>query len=152
MARRQRQSRYLAVAKSNSRRLLHSDAGFTLVEVLVCTLILTIGMVAVAGLMGVSTGMHQNAREASQSTRLAQRKIDELMKLNFGTAPAVAVGGSLAANVANYFDSPVAGVTRRWQVQAGPATNTRVVTIRVVNLRAAQYGRQVDLSTIIRQW
>ena len=42
--------------------------------------VLKVGEVAVAGLMGVSTGMHQNAREASQSTRLAQRKLDELMK------------------------------------------------------------------------
>ena len=64
MALRQRRSRYLEVARSNSRRPLRSDAGFTLVEVLVCTLILTIGMVAVAGLMGVSTGMHQKIGRA----------------------------------------------------------------------------------------
>ncbi len=133
-------------------RRRRADAGFTLVEVLVSTLVLTIGLVAIAGLLGVSTNMHASAREASRSTRLAQAKIDELMKLNFGTAPAVAVGGSLAANVANYFDAPVAAVTRRWLVQAGPAANTRVLTVRVVNLRAVQYGRQIDLSTIIRQW
>ena len=42
------------------------------------------------------------------------------MKLNLTTAPAVQVGGSLTANVANYFDTPQDGTTRRWLVQAGP--------------------------------
>ena len=131
---------------------LSEDRGFTLVEVLICTLILTIGLIAIAGLLGVTTQMHIGAREATRSTRLAQEKLDELMKLNLATAPAVAIGGSLTNNVGNYFDAPLEGVTLRWAVQAGPAPDTRVLTVRVVNSRVRQYGRQVDLSTIIRQW
>jgi hypothetical protein len=60
--------------------------------------------------------------------------------------------------VANHFDTPtdengnaLGGITRRWTVAAGPATDTRILTVRVVNLRAQQY-RNTDLSTIIRQW
>ena len=37
------------------------DAGFTLVEVMICTLILTIGMVAIAGLLAVTTSMQIGA-------------------------------------------------------------------------------------------
>jgi Tfp pilus assembly protein PilV len=129
-----------------------SQRGFTLVEVLVCTLVLIIGLVSIAGLLGVTTSMQFGSRQATTSTRLAQDKIDELMKLNFDTVPAVAVGGNLEGNDVNYFDTPMEAVTRRWQVQAGPTPNTRVLTVRVVNQRAAQYGRQVDLITIIRQW
>ena len=128
------------------------DRGFTLVEVLICTLVLTVGLIAVAGLLGVTTQMHIGAREATRSTRLAQEKLDELMKLNFATAPAVAVGGSLTSNVGNHFDPPLEGVTLRWAVQAGPAADTRVLTVRAINSRARQYGREVDLSTVIRQW
>jgi hypothetical protein len=43
------------------------------------------------------------------------------------------------------------GVTVRWAVEDGPVEDTRIVTVRVVNLRAMQY-RETDLKTIIREW
>ena len=131
---------------------LRRNEGFGLVEVIICTLILTTGLIAIAALLAVTTQMHMGAREATRSSRLAQDKIEELMKLNLTTAPSIAVGGSLTNSVASYFEVPLEGVTLRWAVQAGPAPNTRIVTVRVENLRAQQYGRQVDLSTIVRQW
>lgn len=127
-----------------------SEKGFTLVEVLVSTVVLTIGLVGIAALLAVTTEMHLGAREAARSTRLAQDKFDELMKLNF-SAPQVAVGGSLDSNEANYFEEPTDGTTVRWVVTDGPTDNTRVVTVRVVNEKARKY-RRTDLSTIIRQW
>lgn len=138
-------------APARRRRRISEGDGFTLVEVLICTLILTTGMLAIAGLLGVTTQMHFGAREAARGTRLAEEKIDELMKLNFATAPSIAVGGDLSTNVTNYFEQ-LDGVTIRWAVAAGPVTDTRVLTVRVENRGAQQYGRQVELSTIIRQW
>lgn len=130
---------------------LRGDRGFTMVEVLVSMLILTIGMMAIAGLLAVTTQMAMGARESARSTRLAQDKIDELMKLNFTTAPAVAIGGDLTADAANYSETPLNGVTLRWAVTAGPTDDLRVLTLRVVNNRSAQY-RETDLTTIIRKW
>jgi hypothetical protein len=131
---------------------LGASGGFSLVEVMICTLILTTGMLGIAGLLGVTTTMQFSAREAARSTRLAQEKIDELMKLDFDTAAAVAIGGDTAANEAGYFDEPVEGVTVRWEVADGPVDDTRVLTVHVENLRAQQYGRHTELTTIIRQW
>ena len=128
-----------------------ADQGFTLVEVMICTLILTTGMLAIAGLLGVSTTMQIGARESARSMRLAQGKVDELIKLNFDTAAAIAVGGSLDADEAPYFEEPESGVTVRWLVEDGPVEDTRVVTVRVVNTHAQQY-RETNLTTIIRQW
>jgi len=125
--------------------------GFTLVEVLICTLILTTGMLAIAGLLGVSTQMQIGAREAARSMRLAQEKVDQLMKMDFDTAEEVAVGGSLTENSENHFEEPLGGITVRWAVADGPVEDTRVVSIRVVNLRAQQY-RETDMTTIIREW
>jgi prepilin-type N-terminal cleavage/methylation domain-containing protein len=130
---------------------LRAERGFTLVEVMICTLILATGMLAIAGLLGVSTQMQIGARESARSMRLAQEKIDQLMKLNFDTAAAVAVGGSLEADTADYFEQPDDGVTIRWLVEAGPVDDTRVLTVRVVNLHAQQH-RETNLTTIIRQW
>ena len=143
------------------------EGGFTLIEVMICTVILTTGMLAIAGLLGITTHMHIGAREAARSTRLAEEKIDELMKENFTTSASVAVGGSLDTNTANYCEARdtapctaidvddvanVDGVTIRWAVADGPVDDTRVLTVHVENLRARQYGRNVELSTIIRQW
>lgn len=143
--------------KSRFRKhLTRDETGFSLIEVLVATLIVTIGLVSMAQLLAVSTVMHADAREATTATQHAQAKIDELTKLNFLTAAAVQITpvspDSLTNSVTDYFDTPQTGVTRRWRVQAGPATGTRIVTVRVINLRARQYGAQVDVTTIIRQW
>ena len=138
-------------AASGCSERLQADRGFTLIEVLICTLILTVGMIAVAGLLLVTTQMQIGAREATRSTRLAQNKIDELMKLNFSSDPEVAVGGNLDADVTNYSETPADGITVRWAVTAGPTDDLRVLTLRVVNLHAMQY-RETELTTIIRQW
>jgi prepilin-type N-terminal cleavage/methylation domain-containing protein len=130
---------------------VHGERGFTLVEVLICTLILTTGMLAIAGLLGVSTQMQIGAREAARSMRLAQEKVDQLMKMDFDTADEIAVGGSLTENSADHFEQPLGGITVRWAVADGPVEDTRVVTVRVVNLRAMQY-RETDMTTIIREW
>ena len=138
-------------AASGCSERLQADRGFTLIEVLICTLILTVGMIAVAGLLLVTTQMQIGAREATRSTRLAQDKIDELMKLNFSSDPEVAVGGNLDADVTNYSETPADGITVRWAVTAGPTDDLRVLTLRVVNLHTMQY-RETELTTIIRQW
>ncbi|MEE8130675.1 MAG: prepilin-type N-terminal cleavage/methylation domain-containing protein [Vicinamibacterales bacterium] len=150
MARAQR-SRYRRAAASSCPERLRADGGFTLVEVMISMLILTIGTVAIAGLLAVTTQMQIGAREAARSTRLAQDKIDELMKLNFSSDPAVAVGGDLDADATNYSETPLEGITLRWAVAAGPSDDLRVLTLRVVNLHTQQY-RQTDLTTIIRRW
>ena len=132
--------------------------GFTLVEVLICTLILTTGTLAIAALLAVTTTMQIGAREATRSSRLAEQKVDELMKANFTSNASVQVGGSLTASSTNHFDTPtdetglaLDGITRRWEVTDGPTTDTRVLTVRVNNKRARQY-QDTELTTIIRQW
>jgi prepilin-type N-terminal cleavage/methylation domain-containing protein len=150
MARPERSPYRQAVVSSCPERR-RADGGFTLVEVMISMLILTIGLVAIAGLLGVVTQMQIGARESARSTRIAQDKIDELMKLNFSSDPAVAIGGDLASDVTNYSETPLAGITLRWAVAAGPTDDLRVLTLRVENLRTLQY-RETDLTTIIRKW
>lgn len=120
-----------------------------MVEVLVSMLILTVGMLAIGGLLAVTTQMAMGASESGRSTRIAQDKIDELMNLSFTTDPEIAIGGNLAVDVADYSETPLDGVTLRWMVTAGPTDDLRVLTLRVVNNRSEQY-RETDLVTMIR--
>lgn len=128
-----------------------------LVDVLVSTVIFVVGMLALAQLLIFTSHMHLSAQRAGEATRVAQDKLDELMKVNFATDARMAITpqnvDSLASNVANYFDVPSAGVlTRRWRVQAGPTANTRLVTMRVVTSDRSQSARTMDLVTLLRQW
>jgi Tfp pilus assembly protein PilV len=145
-------------ARSVCSKSLRKDQGFTLVEVMICTLILTTGLIAIAAMLAFTVQQSIGAREAARSMRLAQARIDELMKADFATSPALSICGNintcLTTNVANHFEaSPdgLNGITVRWAVAAGPAADTRIVSIRVVNLRAQQQ-RELNLATIIRDW
>ena len=128
------------------------EAGFSLVETMIASLVLTVGLVGLLQLLAVATVMHSDARHATTATLLAQAKIDELMKKNLSTSAAVQEGGSISANVANYFDTPEDGITRRWLVAPGPVTGTRLLTVKVENKGGRVYGREQQLTTIIRQW
>jgi prepilin-type N-terminal cleavage/methylation domain-containing protein len=137
---------------TNPDRNARGEAGFTLVEVIIATLVLTVGLVGMAQLLAVSTVMHLSARQTTDGTHLLQAKVEELAKLNFGTDPPVQIGGSLTANVANFNDAPAPGITRRWLVQAGPGGNPAIrrLTVRIIN--AGKRHQQADLTTVIRQW
>ena len=124
--------------------------GVTLVEVLISTLVLTIGLVGTAALLAVTTTQQIAARESVRSVRLANDKLDELMKQPF-SSPAISLGGDVSKDVPNYSDSPADGIDVRWAVTAGPATGTRVLTVRVINRRAL-HNRQTEVLTIVREW
>jgi Tfp pilus assembly protein PilV len=124
---------------------------------MVATMVLTIALVAMAELLAVSLRMHQLGRTSTTVSRLAQDKFEELMKLNFDTNPAIQINANntLAANVANYFDTPMAGYTRRWQVSADPNGNPRVrlVVVRVIPAVTDRRMTEVfTLTTLLRRW
>ena len=128
------------------------EAGFSLVETMVASLVLTIGLVGLAQLLAVATIMHSDARQATTGTILAQAKLDELMKVDFSLSSTVALGGSVASNMAPYFDQPETHIDRRWSVANGPVAGTRLLTVTVENKGGRLYGRSQTLTTVIRDW
>jgi prepilin-type N-terminal cleavage/methylation domain-containing protein len=151
------------------------ERGFTVIEVLVAMVILTVALVSLAELMAVTLRLQQLGRNQTAATRLAQDKIDELMSRNWGgAAPSaqLALGGSLTADVANHFDTPpvVPGAAslnyrRRWVITAGPedddtlpinnalADRLRVITVRVIPVvNDRRTYTPTDLTTIVRCW
>src|SRR5688500_17378561 len=101
------QLRSQPLARSSRRNVAGNDRGFTLVEVLIAAMLLMVALAAMSQLVAVTIVQHSDARRRGDSARQAQRKLDELMKLDLATAAAVQITGvnSLAANTANYFDT-----------------------------------------------
>jgi hypothetical protein len=128
-----------------------SEAGFSLVETMVASLVLTVGLVGLGQLLAVATVMHSDARQATSSTVLAQAKMDELMKS--GTlSPSSVQLGSIASNMGGFYDEPEPGITRRWQVNDGPVDNTWILQVMVENKGGRLYGGTETLTTVIREW
>lgn len=87
-----------------SRRKRNSNAGFSLIEVMVAIVVLTVGLVGTAALM--STTVNSTARSHLMSTAalLASEKLEDLSRFDAGDPP-VQPGGSLAADTNGYFDN-----------------------------------------------
>jgi Tfp pilus assembly protein PilV len=147
----------MRIAPRSTRRAATARAGFTVIEVMVAVMVLTTGLIASAAVMsGVSR------REMLSSSRIdlmtiADSKMEELR--GFATTRSadtlqLAVGGSLAAPLANHADSVTTpdGVRYRrlWVVTAGPA-GTRSVTVRVTPVSPRRIGaRRLDFASRIQ--
>jgi type II secretory pathway pseudopilin PulG len=61
-----------------------TEAGFSLVEVVVATLLLAVGLVAVAQLFAISTKANTSARANTFTVLLAEQKMEQLRALTWG--------------------------------------------------------------------
>jgi Tfp pilus assembly protein PilV len=120
--------------------------GFTLVEVLICSLVVTTGLLSIAGLIGIAVQMHVTARDNARAVRLATRKIEAVSSTT--VAGGTAAGGNTDNNAAGYFEQPDSGTIVRWQLSTGPVAHTRLLTVRVV-IGPEMKGRRVELATIL---
>ena len=69
------------------KRTLRSDNGFTLIEVMVSMIILSIGVLGLAPLMAVSVTGNSFSNEATRANVLAQDRIEQLKNMAFGAMP-----------------------------------------------------------------
>ncbi|MEO7135672.1 MAG: prepilin-type N-terminal cleavage/methylation domain-containing protein [Vicinamibacterales bacterium] len=127
------------------------EHGFTLIEVLIAMVILTVALVSIAELMAITLRMQMMGRNETAAVRLAQSKIDELVAVDFAGAN-VAVGGSLTADVDGYNDEAAPGYKRRWTIAAITAEDrVRTLTVRIIpDIADRRTNAQIELVTIIR--
>jgi prepilin-type N-terminal cleavage/methylation domain-containing protein len=103
--------------------------GFSLVELLVATVITVVCSLAVALMILYGTRLGAAAREAMLTTSLARARLEQLRVLPRAAAQRQP-GGSLSADVPGHFERQ-GRFTERWTVAAGPA-GTQDITVAVL--------------------
>jgi Tfp pilus assembly protein PilV len=131
-----------------SLRRRNSEAGASLVEVLVAMLVTVVGTLSVATLMAYGTSLQVTSRDTTTAAAVARQQMERLRMLP-PMSPSRAIGGSLTANVNNYtaeVDTTHGRFRVRWQVTPGPAGTKQVEMIVLSvssNLQLAQIGGSV---------
>ena len=98
-------NRLLALTRKTQR----GAAGFTLVEVMIATLVLLVGIVAVAQLVPLSINRNQLNRNDSKSTVVAEQVLDQILSQKIGdTTATISLDGQ---NFVIQIGGPGAGAT-----------------------------------------
>jgi prepilin-type N-terminal cleavage/methylation domain-containing protein len=133
-----------------------AESGFTLVEMMLAIIVLTVGLLGLASTMASMTRYQDLAAVHADMTALGDHKIEQLrVAATYMTADTMqlVVGGSVTVPTALHVDTLVErGRTfvRLWQVQAGPG-GTRQVTLRVRPVvDDARTPSQLDFTTLIQ--
>ena len=129
--------------------------GFTLVEIVVALMIISVAVLGLATIMAGTSQRHERAVSHGDLTAAAESKFEDLRGAA-RTEPDPAEleeGGSLTSSLADHADSlrTTHGrwIRRRWKVEAGPA-GTRAVTVRVVPGSSARNDHDaLDLSSLV---
>ena len=111
------------------------EAGFSLLEALVATVITVFVLLAVEMLIVQAIRVQTFSRDTAMANALARAQLEELRALP-KSDPKRAIGGSLTSNSTNYHNTSNAKFTRRWTVANGPA-GSQDVTVAVVSTQGS---------------
>lgn len=115
-----------------------TSAGFSLIEALVATFILTLVALSLAQLIGIGMLSNKTALDLTQATSLSGAKLEQLRN---GDYFSLVAGGSLATSTVGYFDQVDADgdgtndYVRRWSITDQPGG--KLVQVQVTSNTAA---------------
>ena len=153
------------------------EAGFTVLEVAVASVITMVGLVFLANMFTLAITQNRLVKQYTTATTLAQQKLEELNTVQRSTDSKVQVGGGLTDGTkqTGYYETlyvdPVTGVVsttiptgatpifyRYWLVEADSSLNTSqnktlILSVRVVakNPTSGKTAEEVTLTTA-RAW
>lgn len=103
------------------------EEGFTLVEVMIALVVLTVGLLGLAVLTGSIVGANALSRDRVAATTMAQGKMEELTNMSYSSLQNLAPQGTFTDS-----DNPGGAYSREWSVSMDdpiPGTSTFEVKV-----------------------
>jgi len=119
----------------------HNDNGFTLIEVLIAIVILSVGLLGMAALTtGIIKG-NRLSNDLTTATTLAQDKMEDIQRVGYASA---------ASETKATMSSPFSDYKREVTVTTGsPATDMKTVSVKIYWGGASKEDHNVELRTIL---
>lgn len=144
-----------------------TQSGFSLIEVLVATVVLTSGVVGLAHLFSLATLTNVAARSTTFTSVLAQQKLEELRSIAWDQL-AVSPPGALVANTGGFVDHldehgrlvnagvnppPSALYTRRWSIAPvnHPSRPLLLIQVAVTHRRDGERANAPDQRRLVNE-
>ena len=154
-----------------SRANTKAEQGFTLVEVAVASLVMTIALIFLASLFTLAITQNRLNNHFASTTALAQQKLEELLAIE-RTDNRLANGGGLdeGTKQTNYWDQiyvdpsgiiqtdippgEVANYARYWLIQDDPGglPATFLISVQVIALQASRRSNEFTVLTTTRSF
>jgi len=127
-------------------RHLLDKKGFTLIELLIAMMILSVGLLAVAGLQVTAIKGNASAKWVTAATTLAEEKMEEFKSKGFSHSDLTATGGWTTLEAINLSGSGAFSRQRRITDQV--AGNLKLVEVRVT-WSTVLGNKQVDIASYV---
>jgi prepilin-type N-terminal cleavage/methylation domain-containing protein len=112
--------------------------GFTIVEVLIAIIVLTIGVMALASSAGGITRMMSNGQRKTRSMSVAASTLDSLRQKAYSASPKCSGLVSGSSSTSGYGSM----ISRAWTVSAGPSGTTKDRSVVVITAyRVGPFGK-----------
>lgn len=138
----------IAVARRTSRagRAKNAQAGFTLIEALIATLVLVVGLIGISNLMVVAISSNSLGNRITMSAFVASQKMEQLRSIPFDNASfADSASNSLDTDVSNFNENVTVGqggtYHTRWNIRTVTAYGASLKFIAVRTESTAPLGR-----------
>lgn len=106
---------------------MKTEAGFTVIEVLIAIVILSFGLLALANMQVLAIQVNSAANRLSRGTTLVQDKIEELMTLPYTHTD---LADSTPVNTCQtHSENPLPGYTLTWCVDTNAINTSKTVNI-----------------------
>jgi len=124
-------------------RAKDQESGFTLIEMMIASVVLMVGLVSVVGVAAYVSRLNSTSQTINVLVSTAQDEADKMRNMIWSDVsedPRLKVGGSLTYSSADanhreqITNTPAGNVNVSWEVANGPGTtgDLRTVTVRVV--------------------
>src|SRR5262249_46174973 len=142
-------------------RAKDQESGFTLIEMMIASVVLMVGLVSVVGVAAYVSRLNATSQTINVLVTTAQDEADKMRNMTWSDVtedPKLSVGGSLnyASSDTNHreqiTDTPAGNVNVSWRVANGPGTtgDLRTVTVRVVQENGpARLADGIVITTIV---